>query len=112
MIYPRRDVKTYGTQRSVEGGFARGDTVVIIDDLATTGGSKLEATQVLRGQGLKVQDIVVLIDRESGAQDPLKKADLRFHAVFTLGALLDHWERTGAVDLAKITEVRDFLRSA
>ncbi len=110
-VYPRKGVKDYGTQQRVEGGFERGERVVILDDLATTGGSKLEAAQVLRDQGLQVQDIVVLIDREGGAGVSLAEAGLRFHAIFTLSALLDHWERTGAVASQQLSAVKDFIHA-
>ena len=50
-----------------------GETIVIIDDLATTGGSKFEAIEKLTSAGLIVKDVVVLIDRQSGAKESLSK---------------------------------------
>ncbi|MDD2922080.1 MAG: orotate phosphoribosyltransferase, partial [Anaerolineales bacterium] len=69
MIYPRKEVKTYGTKAEIEGEYYAGETVVVIDDLATTGGSKFEAIEKLTGAGLVVKDVVVLIDRQSGAKE-------------------------------------------
>jgi len=66
MIYPRKEAKTYGTKAEIEGEYYVGETVVIIDDLTSTGGSKFEAIEKLTGAGLKVKDIVVLVDRQSG----------------------------------------------
>ena len=43
MIYPRKEIKTYGTKAEIEGEYRAGETVVIIDDLATTGGSKIRS---------------------------------------------------------------------
>ena len=65
MIYPRKEVKTYGTKAEIEGKYHAGETVVVIDDLATTGGSKFEAIEKLTGAGLVVKDVVVLVDRQS-----------------------------------------------
>ncbi|MFN8426973.1 MAG: hypothetical protein U0X87_12050 [Anaerolineales bacterium] len=47
MIYPRKEAKTYGTKAEIEGEYHAGETVVVIDDLATTGGSKFEAIEKL-----------------------------------------------------------------
>nr|WP_321508864.1 orotate phosphoribosyltransferase [uncultured Hyphomonas sp.] len=63
MIYPRKSAKAYGTAAEIEGLYHAGETVAIIDDLATTGGSKFEAIEKLTSVGLKVKDVVVLIDR-------------------------------------------------
>ena len=51
LIYPRREAKGYGTARTIEGAFNRGDRAVLLDDLVTTGASKLEAVDVLREAG-------------------------------------------------------------
>jgi uridine monophosphate synthetase len=88
MIYPRKETKSYGTKATIEGVFAEGERVVLLDDLATTGGSKIEALEKLTENGLRVRDVVVLIDRESGAASEMAKAGLGFHAVFTLSNLL------------------------
>jgi uridine monophosphate synthetase len=110
MIYPRKTTKDYGTAADVEGIYHPGETVVLIDDLATTGGSKFEAVEKLTAAGLKVQDVVVLIDRESGAKEALAKAGLKLHALFTLTQLLDYWEGTKRLPVEQLKKVRDFLR--
>jgi uridine monophosphate synthetase len=110
MIYPRKEVKDYGTKSEIEGEYHRGETVVVIDDLATTGGSKFEAIEKLTAAGLKVEDVVVLIDRQSGANEALKKAGFRLHSVLTINNLLDHWEKTGKVNNDKISATRIFLK--
>lgn len=111
MIYPRKEAKTYGTKAEIEGEYHAGETVVVIDDLATTGGSKFEAIEKLTGVGLVVKDVVVLVDRQSGARESLEQAGYSLHAVLTIGQLLDHWEENGKVAKEKIDETRAFLRS-
>ena len=108
MIYPRKEAKAYGTKAQIEGVFRPGERAVVIDDLITTGGSKLEGIQKLTAAGLHVSDIVVLIDR-SGGVDFMAQHGYRLHAVFTLPELLDDWEAAGRVDGEKIARVRDFL---
>lgn len=110
VIYPRKESKTYGTKAEVEGEFRAGETAVVIDDLATTGGSKFEGIEKLTGVGLKVRDVVVLIDRQSGAKEALAEAGFRLHAVLTINELLDHWEKTGKVDTEKIAATHVFLK--
>jgi uridine monophosphate synthetase len=111
VIYPRKEVKTYGTKAEIEGEYQAGETAVVIDDLTTTGLSKFEGIEKLTGAGLKVEDVVVLIDRQSGAQDALAGAGFHLHAVLTIGELLDYWERTGKVGAEKIAATRAFLKT-
>ncbi len=112
MIYPRKEVKTYGTKAEIEGEYHAGETVVVIDDLATTGGSKFEAIEKLTGAGLVVKDVVVLVDRQSGAKESLAQAGYSMHAVLTISQLLEYWEENGKVEKDKIEETRKFLREA
>jgi len=109
MIYPRKEVKTYGTKAEIEGQYHAGETVVVIDDLATTGGSKFEAIEKLTGVGLVVKDVVVLVDRQSGAKESLEQAGYSMHAVLTISQLLDYWKETGNVEKDKIEAAQKFL---
>lgn len=110
MIYPRKETKTYGTKTDIEGIFHPGDHVVVVDDLASTGGSKFEVIEKLKSAGLVVNDIVVLIDRQSGATEALAEAGFKLHAVVTLTELLDYWENTERIPAEQISAVRKFLK--
>src|SRR6476646_9262395 len=112
MIYPRKEVKTYGTKAEIEGEHHAGETIVVIDDLATTGGSKFEAIEKLTGAGLVVKDVVVLVDRQSGAKESLAQAGYSMHAVLTIGQLLDYWAENRKVEKDKIEETIKFLRDS
>ena len=109
MIYPRKEAKSYGTKAEIEGEYHAGETVVVIDDLATTGGSKFEAIEKLTGAGLVVKDVVVLVDRQSGAKESLEQAGYSLHAVLTISDMLAYWESTGKVEKEKIAATRAFL---
>jgi len=111
LIYPRKETKAYGTRASIEGEYHPGERVVMLDDLATTGGSKLEAAEKLRGAGLAVSDVVVLIDRQSGAREELAAHGLRLHAVFTLRELLAFWKTEGLISPEQAAQVRAFLQA-
>lgn len=109
LVYPRREVKGYGTGASVEGVFEAGQTAVVLDDLATTGESKLEGVERLRAAGLGVRDMVVLIDRESGATESLAAAGYRLHAVLRLTELLTWWEARGRISAEQAAAARAFI---
>ncbi len=111
MIYPRKEAKTYGTRAEIEGEYHSGETIAVIDDLATTGSSKFEAIEKLTAAGLIVRDVVVLVDRQSGAKEALEQAKLRLHAVLTMTGMLDHWEKTKRVGREKIAATREFLQT-
>lgn len=109
MIYPRKEVKEYGTRAEIEGEYRPGERVVVIDDLTTTGGSKFEAIEKLTGAGLVVEDVVVLIDRQSGAAEAMAQSGIRLHALLTLTALLDYWEATLRIPAEQINAAREFI---
>ncbi len=111
LIYARREVKEYGTRAAIEGEFTPGETIAVIDDLATTGDTKIEAIQKLTGAGLIVRDIIVLIDREQGARAMLQEHVYHLHAVATLTQLLDEWQRSHAITPQQFAEVKAFLAS-
>lgn len=109
MIYPRKEAKVYGTRAEIEGEYHSGETVVLIDDLATTGGSKFEAIAKLKAAGLQVRDVVVLIDRESGARQSLEAAGHQLHPVMTITQLLDYCATAGKLGADTIKSAREFL---
>jgi uridine monophosphate synthetase len=109
MIYPRKEVKEYGTRAEIEGKFKPGEKVVVIDDLATTGGSKFEAIEKLQAAGLEIAGVVVLIDRQSGAAEALEKSGTSLQSVFKLTELLDLWESNGQVPGKYLHATRIFL---
>lgn len=110
-IYPRREVKGYGTKAEIEGDFHPGETVVLIDDLATTGGSKFEALDKLSAAGLAVKDVVVLIDRQSGAANALAERGIQLHSVFTLEQLISYWESNARISSEMAEAVRQFIHN-
>jgi orotate phosphoribosyltransferase len=60
---------------------------------------------------LVVRDVVVLIDRQSGAKESLEQAGFHLHSVLTISEMLDYWESTGKVEKEKIAATREFLKS-
>ena len=79
----RNEKKGYGTAKQLEGRLEPGDRVVIVEDIATTGGQTLEAAKVLEAAGAKVAKIVVVIDRQEGARENIEAAGYAFASLFT-----------------------------
>jgi uridine monophosphate synthetase len=111
LIYPRREEKTYGTKRRIEGLHHAGERVVVIDDIVTDGTSKLEAIAPLQAAGLIVEDLVVLVDREQGGRERLAARGYRLHAVLTISACFDALEQAGLVEVGALRRARAFVRS-
>ncbi|MDF1513877.1 MAG: orotidine-5'-phosphate decarboxylase [Anaerolineae bacterium] len=105
MIYPRKEVKTYGTGKEVEGAFSPGQVAVAIEDVVTTGGSLLTALETLKKAQLGVKDVVVLVDREQDGGTRLLKAGYQLHAVLTLRQILDALKASGSIDRETVNRV-------
>jgi len=110
LVYPRKEVKNYGAERSVEGAFQSGQTALLIDDLITKGHSKLEALAPLEAAGLKVKDILVLIDREQGGVEELDAHGYTVHAVLTLAQILDVLVEAGKLEPERRDQIRQWLK--
>jgi uridine monophosphate synthetase len=109
MIYPRKEVKTYGTARPIEGRFQPGEKVLVLDDLITRGDSKLEACASLEEAGLVVEDFLVIIDRQQGGAEILTEHDYRLHSLMTLREMLDILVRQDAISDKQHAEVVEYL---
>jgi orotate phosphoribosyltransferase len=79
----RNQKKDYGTAKQLEGTLKAGDRIVIVEDIATTGGQVLEAAKVLRDAGAIVVKIVAVIDRQEGARENIEGAGFAFASLFT-----------------------------
>jgi len=88
MIMQRKQVKSYGTQKSIEGVFNLDALCLIVEDVITTGSSILETINVLEEGGLKVQDVIVIIDREQGGVTRVQKQGYTVHAVWTVSEII------------------------
>jgi orotate phosphoribosyltransferase len=81
LIYVRSKPKDYGTTKSVEGQIYEGMKVVMIDDVATTGGSVVNAIKSLKDANIAIEDAYVIVNRMEGADEALKKLGVRLHSL-------------------------------
>ncbi|XP_067843574.1 uridine 5'-monophosphate synthase [Heptranchias perlo] len=110
MLIRRKEAKDYGTKRLVEGTVVAGETCLIIEDVVTSGSSVLETAEVLRKEGLKVTDAVVLMDREQGGRARLEEEGIRLHSVCSLSKLLEILLDQGKIDSELVENVKTFIR--
>ncbi len=81
----RKQPKDHGLGKLIEGRFDQGEKAVVVDDVLTTGGSILKATQAARNEGLEVQEAFVIVDRsESPKSNPLSQHGLHLLSLITL----------------------------
>jgi orotate phosphoribosyltransferase len=111
LIYPR-PVKAHGLRRAIEGTFEPGETALVVDDLISRGGSKLEAIAPLEAAGLVVRDVLVLIDREQGGAEELAEQGYRLHAVFRLPEILNALRESARITPAQHVEVMAYLQGS
>ena len=112
LIYPRKEVKAYGTGKSIEGVFAPGDRAVVIEDLVTSGGSVLKTIEQLKAAQILVSDVIVLIDREQGGRETLAQKGYRLHATLRLSEILDVLYDAGHITAEQVTQVRNYISQA
>jgi orotate phosphoribosyltransferase len=82
-VFIRNQKKDYGTAKQIEGVLEKGDHVMIVEDVLTTGGQVLEAVKSLQDAGAKIERIVAVIDRLEGARENIEKAGIVFESLFT-----------------------------
>ena len=78
----RKQAKAYGTGNRLEGAFADGELVCLVEDVVTSGGAAVQAVEALREAGLEVRTAVCVVDREEGGTDSLARAGVRLRPLF------------------------------
>ena len=82
-IIVRNSRKGYGTGKLIEGRLNAGDIVLLVEDIATTGGQVIEAAKVITEAGAAVKEIVCVIDRKQGAAENIADAGYKFESILT-----------------------------
>ncbi|MFA4836369.1 MAG: orotate phosphoribosyltransferase, partial [Dehalococcoidia bacterium] len=82
----RKEAKGHGTRRLIEGHLPVGGTVAIVDDVITTGGSVFKAIEAVEAQGCRVGKVVVLLDRNQGGADEVRRRGYKFASLLSADA--------------------------
>jgi orotate phosphoribosyltransferase len=87
-VIVRKAAKEYGTANRIEGPYADGECVCLVEDVVTSGGALLDSIEALREVGLVVHTAVCVVDREEGGADALARHAVRLRPLFRAGELL------------------------
>ena len=82
-FFVRKEAKKHGLGRQIEGAFRSGMTVALVEDTTTTGGSTLEALDLVEAAGGKVARVLCLVDRSEGAAEAFAARGVKLEALFT-----------------------------
>jgi orotate phosphoribosyltransferase len=84
----RKEAKEHGTGRRIEGCFERGNSVVVVEDVVTSGGSALHACDAVLAEGGKVLAVLTIIDREMEGRQRIERAGYRLLSMFDISELI------------------------
>jgi orotate phosphoribosyltransferase len=110
LVYVRRETKAHGTNKVIEGYLKPGAETVVIDDVATTGNSIIDAVEAIRNNGGIVNYAVVLIDRLEGASDALRKYGVKLVSVAKISDIVNVLFSTGMVEEEVLQAVKKQIR--
>ena len=92
-VIVRKQAKEYGTGNRIEGELEAGEEVVVLEDIATTGQSAIDAVEALRAAGAVVDRVLVVVDRQEGAAENLAEHDIELESLLTAEELLADREK-------------------
>lgn len=81
-FYVRKEAKSHGTMKMIEGIFEQGNRVIILEDVVTTGTSTLKTIKAVEAEGGKVVKVMALVDREEGGKESIQKEGYDFESIF------------------------------
>ncbi len=112
MLIKRKEAKNYGTKKIVEGEFKKGDKVLLIEDVITSGESLLETINELESEGLVIAQILVVLDREQGGSDRLKAKGYQVQSLFTISSLIKILFDEGKIEEKLYQDVLNFIHDS
>src|SRR5688500_7251168 len=112
MLYVRKQAKGFGRNAQIEGNVVEGQRILLVEDMATDGGSKVNFCKALRAAGTKVEHIFVVFyyDIFPESQKILADLGIKLHALATWWDVLAVAKAGGKFDAAKLAEVEKFMR--
>ncbi|XP_031635910.1 uridine 5'-monophosphate synthase [Contarinia nasturtii] len=109
MLIRRKEAKSYGTKKLIEGKFGAGDSCLIIEDIITSGSSILETVSDLRAEGIVVNDAIVVIDREQGGAANITRNGVRVHSLFKISEFLGILRSANRIDDVCVREISEYI---
>ncbi len=107
LIYVRSKPKDYGTSKSVEGKIHDDMKVVMIDDVATTGGSVVNAIKSLKEVNITVKDAYVIVNRMEGADEALLELGVKMHSILNILQITEALFEQNLIDASVLEKVKN-----
>lgn len=111
MIFTRKEAKEHGLGKMIVGEFKPKEKIVIIDDVISDGKSKLEAIKPLEEAGLRIKDIIVIIDRGQGGPKIMQENGYRCHSLMNLFDVLSVLQKNKKITPLQVKEAKAFVAS-
>jgi uridine monophosphate synthetase len=115
MVMRRKEgSKAYGLKKSIEGVWKSDgtSTCLVVEDLVTSGLSVFETIEPLQAAGMKVEDVVVLINREQGGKENIEGRGVRLHALLTVTQVMDILHARGKIAQTTVEQVKQFVQNS
>jgi len=109
-VIKRKEKKKYGTKKSIEGHFQKGQSCVLIDDIITSGTSFLETASAIEAEGLKINLMVSLTDRNQGGTERLEKAGYKVLSLFRFEEIANHYFEEGKISKEQLQLTLQFIQ--
>jgi orotate phosphoribosyltransferase len=106
LVYTRSEAKGHGTGKLVEGVIKKGMRILVVDDVATTGGSVVNGVRALKDAGASVSDAYVIVNRLEGADESLKKEGVTLHHLLDILEIAKILHQENLIDKSVLDKVQ------
>jgi len=110
LIIKRKEAKSYGTKKLIEGIYEKGQNCLLVEDVITSGKSLIETITEVENEDLKVADIVVVLDREQGGKQLLESKGFKVHTLFNISEVCEILQEEGQLSDEEVKRIQDFLQ--
>ena len=110
LIIKRKEAKSYGTKKLIEGIYEKGQNCLLVEDVITSGKSLIETIAEVENEDLKVADIVVVLDREQGGKQLLESKGFKVHTLFNISEVCEILQEEGQLSDEEVKRIQDFLQ--
>lgn len=109
LIIKRKEAKAYGTKKLIEGIYEKGQNCLLVEDVITSGKSLVETIDEVENEGIKVSDIVVVLDRQQGGKEKLEAKGYKVHSLFNISEVVEMLREENHIDEAEVARIKDFV---
>ena len=109
LIIKRKEAKSYGTKKLIEGIYEKGQNCLLVEDVITSGKSLVETIEEVENEGIKVSDIVVVLDRQQGGKEKLEAKGYKVHSLFNISEVVEILREVNYIDDEEVARIQDFV---